>query len=171
MFVSTYESAIDAKGRVSIPAPFRAELGGSSRIFLWQALDGSGCLEGGGEALMAMYRATLTRLAPQSDVRKVLVNRIIAGSADLKMDETGRIKLPEDLCKAAELDGRIKFAGNMDSFQIWNPDKHAAYNASMEAAAASPDVMAAFGRAYSEVLHQQGAGHNNGPKLVEGGEG
>ncbi|HBH43886.1 MAG TPA: division/cell wall cluster transcriptional repressor MraZ, partial [Hyphomonas atlantica] len=24
MFVSTYESAIDAKGRVSIPAPFRA---------------------------------------------------------------------------------------------------------------------------------------------------
>ena len=112
MFVSTYESAIDAKGRVSIPAPFRAELGGSTRIFLWQALDGSGCLEGGGEALMAMYRATLTRLAPQSEVRKVLVNRIIAGSADLKMDETGRIKLPEDLCKAAELEGRIKFAGN-----------------------------------------------------------
>ncbi|MFT5931385.1 MAG: MraZ protein, partial [Hyphomonas sp.] len=42
MFVSTYESAIDVKGRVSIPAPFRAALGGGTRIFLWQALDGSG---------------------------------------------------------------------------------------------------------------------------------
>ena len=126
MFVSTYESAIDAKGRVSIPAPFRAALGGGTRIFLWPALDGSGCLEGGGEALMAMYRATLTRLAPQSEVRKALVTRIIAGSADLKMDETGRIKLPEDLCKAADLTDRIKFAGNIDSFQIWNPEKHAA---------------------------------------------
>ena len=171
MFVSTYESAIDAKGRVSIPAPFRAALGGGTRIFLWQALDGSGCLEGGGEALMNMYRATLTRLAPQSEVRKALVNRIIAGSADLKMDETGRIKLPEELCKAAELDGRIKFAGNMDSFQIWNPDKHASFNSAMEAAAAEPEALAAFGRAYSEVLHQQGAGNYMGPKLVDGSEG
>ncbi|KCZ92746.1 division/cell wall cluster transcriptional repressor MraZ [Hyphomonas johnsonii] len=171
MFVSTYESAIDAKGRVSIPAPFRAALGGGTRIFLWQALDGSGCLEGGGDALMAMYRATLTRLAPQSEVRKALVNRIIAGSADLKMDETGRIKLPENLCKAAELTDRIKFAGNMDSFQIWNPEKHAAFNAAMEAAAAAPETLEAFGRAYSEVLHQQGVGNYMGPKLVEGGEG
>jgi len=120
---------------------------------------------------MNMYRATLTRLAPQSEVRKALVNRIIAGSADLKMDETGRIKLPEDLCKAAELDGRIKFAGNMDSFQIWNPEKHAAFNAAMEAAAAAPETLAAFGRAYSEVLHQQGAGNYMGPKLVDGSEG
>jgi MraZ protein len=171
VFVSTYESAIDAKGRVSIPAPFRAALGGGTRIFLWQALDGSGCLEGGGDALMAMYRATLTRLAPQSEVRKALVNRIIAGSADLKMDETGRIKLPEYLCKAAELTDRIKFAGNMDSFQIWNPEKHAAFNAAMEAAAAAPETLEAFGRAYSEVLHQQGVGNYMGPKLVEGGEG
>lgn len=41
VFVSTYESAIDAKGRVSIPASFRAALGGGNRIFLWSALDGS----------------------------------------------------------------------------------------------------------------------------------
>ncbi|CAN0596771.1 unnamed protein product, partial [Laminaria digitata] len=32
VFVSTYESAIDAKGRVSIPASFRAALGGGNRI-------------------------------------------------------------------------------------------------------------------------------------------
>ena len=171
MFVSTYESAIDAKGRVSIPAPFRAALGGGTRIFLWPALDGSGCLEGGGEALMAMYRATLTRLAPQSEVRKALVTRIIAGSADLKMDETGRIKLPEDLCTAAELTDRIKFAGNIDSFQIWNPEKHAAFNSAMATAAAAPETLAAFGRAYSEVLHQQGAGAYPAPKLVDGREG
>ena len=138
VFVSTYESAIDAKGRVSIPAPFRAALGGGSRIFLWPALDGSGCLEGGGEALMAMYRAMLTRLAPQSKARKALVTRIIAGAADLKMDDTGRIKLPEELCRTAGLSGRVTFAGNMDSFQIWNPERHTAYNTEMEKTAAEP---------------------------------
>ena len=171
VFVSTYESAIDAKGRVSIPAPFRAALGGGTRIFLWPALDGSGCLEGGGEALMAMYRATLTRLAPQSTVRKALVTRIIAGAADLKMDDTGRIKLPDDLRQAAALTDRIKFAGNMDSFQIWNPEKHEAFTSAMAAAAAEPETLAALGEAYNEVLRQQEMGLQPGLKLVEGGEG
>ena len=171
VFVSTYESAIDAKGRVSIPAPFRAALGGGNRIFLWPALDGSGCLEGGGEALMSMYRATLMRLAPQSPVRKALVTRIVAGAADLKMDDTGRIKLPEELCKAAGLTDRIKFAGNIDSFQIWNPEKHEAFTTEMAEAAAQPETLAALGEAYNEVLRQQERGFYPAPKLVEGGEG
>ncbi len=171
VFVSTYESAIDAKGRVSIPASFRAALGGGNRVFLWVALDGSGCLEGGGEALMATYRATLTRLALQSPARKALVTRIVAGAADLKMDETGRIKLPDDLCAAAGLTGRIKFAGNIDSFQIWNPEKHEAYQTEMAEAAARPETMAALAEAYDEVLRQQERGLIPGLKLVEGGEG
>ena len=171
VFVSTYESAIDAKGRVSIPAPFRAALGGGNRIFLWPALDGSGCLEGGGEALMAMYRVTLTRLPPQSKERKALSNRIVAGAADLKMDDTGRIRLPEELCRAANLTDRIKFAGNIDSFQIWNPEKHAAYTAEMAEAAAQPETLEALGEAYNEVLRQQERGLYPAPKLVEGGEG
>lgn len=169
VFVSTYESAIDAKGRVSIPASFRAALGGGNRIFLWLALDGSGCLEGGGEALMAMYRATLTRLAPHSPARKALVTRIIAGSADLKMDDTGRIKLSDELMTAANLTDRVKFAGNMDSFQIWNPDRHAEHFDAMAAEAAKEDTLEALGHAYSEVLQQQGSG-NTALKLVDGGD-
>jgi len=170
VFVSTYESAIDAKGRVSIPASFRAALGGGNRIFLWPALDGSGCLEGGGEALMAMYRATLTRLAPQSPARKALVTRIIAGSADLKMDDTGRIKLTDELMQAADLEGRVKFAGNMDSFQIWNPERHAAHFDAMAAEAAKEDTLEALGQAYNEVLRQQ-VGGAPGLTIIDGGEG
>ena len=137
VFVSTYESAIDAKGRVSIPASFRAALGGGNRIFLWSALDGSGCLEGGGE--------------------------------DLKMDDTGRIKLSDELMKAANLTDRVKFAGNMDSFQIWNPDRHAEHFDAMAAEAAKEDTLEALGHAYSEVLHQQASG-NAALKLVDGGD-
>lgn len=168
MFVSTYESAIDVKGRVSIPAPFRAALGGGSRVFLWPALDGSGCLEGGGEPLMAMYRATLTRLPPQSLTRKALVNGIFAKAADLKMDETGRVKLTEVLRDVAALKGRVTFAGNIDSFQIWSPDRHAAYNAKMEAEAGSPEALAALGEAYNDVLQATEGGDMTGFRLVSG---
>ena len=171
MFISTYESAIDAKGRVSIRASFRAALGGGTRIVLWPALDNSGCLEGGGEQLMAMYRATLTRLAPQSPLRKALVTRIIAGSADLKMDDTGRIKLSDELVKAASLDDRVTFAGNMDSFQIWSPDKYAVHMDAMATVAAAPEATDAFGRAYADVLRQQELGGYPDLKLVDGGEG
>ena len=117
------------------------------------------------------YRATLTRLAPQSPVRRALVATIIAGSADLKMDDTGRIRLPDELRKAADLQDRIKFAGNMDSFQIWNPDKHEAFTSAMAETAAKPETLAALGEAYNEVLRQQERGLYPAPKLVDGGEG
>ncbi len=171
MFVSTYESAIDAKNRVSVPAPFRAVLGNGSRVFLWVALDGSGCLEGGGEQLINLYRAVFTRLAPQSAARKALVARIIAGAADLKMDETGRIKLPDELIKAGGFSERVKFAGNMDSFQIWDPERHAAYFDKMGTEAAESDVLAALGKAYDDVLRQQSILGVPPLRLIEGGEG
>jgi len=120
---------------------------------------------------MAMYRATLTRLPPQSPVRKALVSTIFAGSADLKMDETGRIKLTDELIKVAGLNGRVKFAGNIDSFQIWDPDKHAAFTTAMSETAAKPETLAALGEAYNDVLRQHELGHYPDLKLVEGGEG
>lgn len=158
MFVSTYEGAIDAKGRVSIPAPFRATLGGSQRVFLWSALDGSGSLEGGGEALMAMYSDVLALLPPQSQARDALVSCIIAAAADLKIDETGRIKLPDDLCAVAGLTDRIRFSGQMDSFRIWNPEAHARHLASMRAAAAKPETRDALAEAYNEVRRRRSGG-------------
>ena len=119
---------------------------------------------------MAMYRATLTRLAPQSPARRALVTRIIAGSADLKMDDTGRIRLPEELVKAGGFTGKVKFAGNIDSFQIWDPDRHALHDAAMAEEASKPETLAALGEAYDEILRQQSGGAA-ALKLVDGGEG
>lgn len=155
MFVSTYESAIDAKGRVSVPAPFRAALGGGTRIFLWPALDGSPFLEGGGDALIGMYRQTLLRLAPNSPAREALVEGIFASAADLKMDDPGRIKLPDDLKDAAGITDRVVFSGLNDRFQLWNPDTHVAHRQAMRERRAEPETIAALGEAYNEILRTQ----------------
>ncbi len=37
-------------------------------------------------------------------------------------DTEGRINLPEELRKHAQLNGQALFAGHVRSFQIWNPD-------------------------------------------------
>ncbi len=162
VFVSTYEGAIDAKGRISIPAPFRAALGGSARVFLWEAPDGSGALEGGGEALMEMYRETLAELPLQSPVRDAIVTCIIAAAADLKIDETGRVKLPEELCLAAGLAGRIRFSGQMDSFRIWNPQRYSLHLERMRQVVSQAGTLDAFSLAYERVRQRRASSGRTG---------
>ncbi len=137
VFVSTYESRIDAKGRVSVPSSFRAELGGASRLFVWPALDGGGYLEAAGEALMGAYRQILARMSPQDPARRAIVHALFTRSADLKMDEPGRIKLPDGLTAHAGLDDAVVFAGAFDRFHIWSPDRFRDFDAQMSAEAPS----------------------------------
>lgn len=167
MFVSTYEGAIDVKGRVSVPAPFRAALGGGSRVFLWPALDGSKCLQGGGEALMRVYQQTIARLPLQSMARKVLTTTIISRSEDLKMDDPGRIKIPEKMLKSVGIDKNLLFVGALESFQIWAPDAYAEHEAAMAEAALDPSIVNALVEPYNAAME---AGDVPGLGPVGGGE-
>ncbi|MEM7327442.1 MAG: hypothetical protein AAF437_01805 [Pseudomonadota bacterium] len=133
MFVSTFETSLDSKGRVSVPASFRHALAGGARVFLYPALDGSPCLEGGGEALMQQNQATLLRLSPNTTARKVFLNRTVAKAAELKLDDTGRIKIPEKHLEMAGIARDLIFVGAMDRFYLWEPSQYAAYDAEMEA--------------------------------------
>ncbi|MEM9937245.1 MAG: division/cell wall cluster transcriptional repressor MraZ [Pseudomonadota bacterium] len=131
MFVSTHETSLDSKGRVSVPASFRHALGGGTRIFLWPASDGSPCLEGGGEALMATYRQTLARMSPNDPARRAFMHAIFTRSADLKMDDTGRISIPKPLLAAAGITKEMIFAGSLDRFHVWEPSRFAAFDMDM----------------------------------------
>ena len=131
MFVSTHKTSLDSKGRVSVPASFRHALGGGARVFLWPASDGSPCLEGGGEALMATYRQTLARMSPNDPARRAFMHAIFTRSADMKMDDTGRISIPKALLEAAGIEKDLIFAGSLDRFHVWEPDRYAAFDAQM----------------------------------------
>lgn len=132
MFVSTYETSLDTKGRVSVPAPFRHELGGGTRVYLYPALDGSPCLEGGGEKLMLENQKTLMRMSPNSMARKVFLNRTVSKAVELKLDDTGRIKIPEKHLGLAGIGKNLIFVGASDRFYVWEPERYAAYDAEME---------------------------------------
>lgn len=132
MFVSTHETSLDAKGRVSVPASFRHALGGAQRIFLWPASDGSPCLEGGGEPLMATYRQTLARMSPNDPARRAFMHAIFTRSADLKMDDTGRISIPKKLLSLVGIEKDLVFAGGYDRFHVWEPGRFAAFDTQMD---------------------------------------
>ena len=106
---------------------------------------------------MELYAETLAELPLQSPVREAFVTSVIAGSADLKIDDTGRIKLPDDFCEAAGLSGRIRFTGAIESFKIWDPARFDAHRAKQAGIAQRPDTLEAFHAAYNQVRKRRAA--------------
>lgn len=142
MFFSTFHSAIDAKGRVSVPASFRAALGGETHVYIWPAYDGRRCLEGGGQALMDDYRRILAQMSPHDETREAIAHTVFGRNVHLKMDDPGRIKLPDAMLEAAGIKSELVFSGGFDKFRIWSPERFAEYDAEMTAkAAASRDKL------------------------------
>jgi MraZ protein len=126
-FVSTFTNKIDAKGRVSVPAPFRAVLerdaykaGGG--IYCYPSLDAP-ALDAGGERLAAKIDALLADLPDYSDERDELSVALYGDVQVLTIDGDGRIVLPESLREHAGIDRQVTFVGLGDKFQIWAPDE------------------------------------------------
>jgi MraZ protein len=124
MFLGTHTVGVDAKGRVSVPAPFRALLKGGDegrgRVYVWPSYRGP-FLEGGDMGLLARYQAALAARGEFDDLRDDLDYAIFAEARALDLDETGRASLPEDLRAHGQLDGKASFVGLSDRFEIWSP--------------------------------------------------
>jgi MraZ protein len=134
MFLSTVESSVDAKKRVSIPAAFRKALGGADSVFLWPSLD-KPCIEGAGLRLLEDFQASLDDLHLMDQRRIALANYIMGEARQAKLDEGGRIVLDAELISTAGIGDKARFVGLGDRFQIWEPAAHQAVRAEMRALA------------------------------------
>lgn len=121
-FVSHYTLRLDAKGRVSIPAPFRAVLlrDGFEGIYCYPALDRP-ALDAGGHALLAEIESLIARFAPYSEEREQLAVALYGTSEVLKVDGEGRVMLTEPLKSHAGIADAVAFVGLGHKFQIWEP--------------------------------------------------
>ncbi|HJW79745.1 MAG: division/cell wall cluster transcriptional repressor MraZ [Microvirga sp.] len=127
-FVSNFASRLDAKGRVSIPAPFRAVLArdGFEGLYVHPALDAP-ALDAGGNTLMAEIEAFLLGFSPYSEERDRLATALYGTSEILKVDPEGRAVLTESLKSHAGIADAVAFVGLGHKFQIWEPNAFAAH--------------------------------------------
>jgi len=128
-FVSTFTNKIDAKGRVSVPAPFRAVLerdgytqGTSGGIYCYPSLDAP-ALDAGGQSLANKIDGLLDGLPDYSDERDELSVALYGDVQILGVDQDGRIVLPETLRAHAGLSTQVTFVGLGQKFQMWEPGR------------------------------------------------
>ena len=123
-FVSHYRLRLDAKGRVSVPAAFRAVLArdGFDGLYCYPALDRP-ALDAGGNALLAEIEALITGFAPYSDEREQFSLALYGTSETLKIDGEGRVVLSETLKMHAGITDAVTFVGLGHKFRIWEPGR------------------------------------------------
>jgi MraZ protein len=134
MFLSSFESSVDVKKRVSIPASFRKSLGGEESVYLWPSLD-KACVEGAGQRLMDGFDDSMADLDLMDPRRYALANYIMGEARQAKFDEGGRIVLDAELLAKAGISDKAKFVGLGDRFQIWEPAAYEAMREEMRALA------------------------------------
>ena len=122
-FVSNFTNRLDAKGRVSIPASFRAVLArdGYDGLCVLPALDHP-VLDAGGNALFAEIDRLLEGLAPYSAERDEISTALLGTSEVLKVDAEGRVILTDSLKSYAGIKDQVTFVGHGHKFQIWEPE-------------------------------------------------
>lgn len=122
-FTGTYVNKVDKKGRVSVPAPFRATLEalGAPVVNLKPSPDRQ-ALDGVTEAYMDEVQRRLDAMDLYSPEREALEIREFSETQQLQMDPEGRIILPRHMLDLAGITDSIAFMGMGSRFQIWEPE-------------------------------------------------
>ena len=122
LFLSTYINRVDKKGRVSVPARYRAALAGQpfNGVIVFPSY-AYPAIEACGVEFLEGLQQRLGGFDPFSEVRDDLAASIMSDSHELAFDGEGRIVLPQALMAHADITAQAAFVGQGDRFQIWEP--------------------------------------------------
>ena len=123
-FVSHFSNRLDAKGRVSIPASFRAVLArdGFEGLYVHPSLD-TDAVDCGGNALLKDIDDLLERHSPYSEERDLFSTALMGTSEILRVDGEGRMVLTEAIRDHTGISSEVTFVGQGHKFQIWEPSR------------------------------------------------
>lgn len=123
-FTANYTNRVDKKGRVSVPAQFRALLSDSSfpGLFVYESFI-LPCLEAATHEYMdALTEKLATEYGPYDEDYQAFAVSIIGAAHALTCDGEGRILLPQPLLDFAQISDAAVFVGCGETLQIWEPE-------------------------------------------------
>ena len=145
-FRGTFDHALDAKNRLTVPAKFRAALSGGV------VLAGSSEVTPGeprcvavwtAEAYDAFTASTLSGLNPLSPKARELKRFFFNHSHDTELDSAGRVMIPPFLMSYAGLGKDVVVTGSGECLEVWDRSTHARYQS--DVLSRIPDIAASLG--------------------------
>ena len=121
ILTGTYERNLDAKGRLSLPAPIRKDL--SDHVYVLPALDAD-ALYVFSEDAFEKYVLGLFEKRGGFDARKredqMLMRSLNSLATPMDIDSASRIGLSEKLREKKHLSREVTVVGNFDHLEIWD---------------------------------------------------
>lgn len=142
MFLGEYERGLDSKGRITLPAAFRDELGDTGAI-ITRGMDR--CLFLFPRDFFETWRQKIKALPLADRHSRNLRRHIFSGASDIAPDGQGRINLPVWLRQYANLDGPVIVAGNDSYVEIWDAQRWSEMRMEFEDSAADTEAWAELG--------------------------
>lgn len=129
-FLSSSVNRIDAKGRVSVPAPFRAVVlkRGYSELYALRGLD-TPAMDVGGLDLLDRYEQRIAQEDPFQQTADDMSFFCHGDGTFLKLDQDGRIMMTDFIRAHTGISQEVAFVGRGQFFQIWEPGRLAEHGA------------------------------------------
>jgi MraZ protein len=121
-FLSNATNRVDAKGRVSVPAGFRAVLSerGVQELYCFQDFDFP-AISVGGPDLLDRYERQIASLDPFSLDANRMSLLVHGGGVFMRLDAEGRLTVTDFIRDFTGISSEVTFVGRSDHFQLWQP--------------------------------------------------
>lgn len=128
MFIGEYQHSVDEKGRLAIPAKFRAAL--AKGAIVTRGLDH--CLFLYTQKQWNVLAEKLMKLPISQSKSRAFARLMLAGAMDVSLDRQGRVVLPEYLREYASVSKKVVVAGLYDRLEIWDEQAWKKYKTTTE---------------------------------------
>ena len=122
MFRGVSSLNLDAKGRIAIPTRYRDRLVESCASELVITVDKARCLLIYPKPIWLEIEEKLKSLPSFDEDARNLQRLYIGNAHDIDMDGQGRILLPQELRKFANLDKKVALVGQINKFELWDEE-------------------------------------------------
>ncbi len=133
MLIGSFAHALDAKGRVFIPAKWRETLGDVLVVTQGLLADRDlTCLFGMSVGEWDQFSARLAQLPLTDMAGQAVRRRLYATASACEIDRQGRILLPAQLRELSAIQKDVTLIGIGNRIELWEPGQLARHSAAME---------------------------------------
>lgn len=129
MFHGEYQHAIDPKGRLSIPAEFRAIVGvggvpGADPVLMLVPNPVEACVDAYTLENWKKLEEKIVSM-PSYDPKTIMVKKMLFGKArSCTIDRLGRVLVPQEIRSGKGLQRDVTIVGLLEKFQIWSRQEY-----------------------------------------------